>query len=180
VTSCIANGVPLGAALNEKFFKAIFIDVGLCSVSLGLSLSQITSAKDILFVNKGGLAEQVVGQLLRTINYPYIQPELYYWVRNEKGSCSEVDYVIQVGPRIVPVEVKGGSTGTLRSLHLFMGLKKLSDAVRVNSDLPSKMQIQIKDSFGKEVHYHLFSIPFYLVGQIMRLLEQSNLTGSSK
>ena len=170
VTSCHANGVPLGAGIDKKFMKVIFLDVGLCCASLDLSMSEIATTEELVLCNKGAIAEQVVGQLLRTINLPYIEPELFYWLREEKSSSAEVDFVFQVGPRVVPLEVKAGSTGTLRSLHLFMGLKKLPSAVRVNSDYPSKMEVRTKDAFDEDVQYHLLSIPFYLVGQVKRLL----------
>jgi predicted AAA+ superfamily ATPase len=170
VGSCSANGIPLGAETNEKFFKAIFLDTGLCSIALGLSLSQINAANDIMMINNGGIAEQVVGQLLRTLNPPYIEPALYYWLRHEKGASAEIDYVIQHGNRVIPIEVKAGSAGGLKSLHLFMGLKKLSTAVRINSDLPSKAPVSVKNQLGGKIEYLLLSIPFYLVGQLYRLL----------
>jgi predicted AAA+ superfamily ATPase len=169
VTSAHANGIPLGAELDKKFFKSIFLDVGLCSATLGLTLDLITAVNEIALINSGGIAEQIVGQLLRTINASYIEPELYYWLREGKNSA-EIDYIIQQGSRIVPIEVKAGSTGSLKSLHLFMGLKKLSLAVRVNSDFPSRTEVQVKDQNGDDVRYTLLSIPFYLVGQISRLI----------
>lgn len=169
VISAHANGIPLGAELDKKFFKSIFLDVGLCSASLGLTLDQITGVNEIAFINSGGIAEQIVGQLLRTINASYIEPELYYWLREGKNSA-EIDYIIQQGSRLIPIEVKAGSTGSLKSLHLFMGLKKLSLAVRINSDFPSKTEVQVKDQNGDDVRYTLLSIPFYLIGQIHRLI----------
>ncbi len=171
VWSCSANGVPLAAEINEKYFKEIFLDVGLCSVALGLSLSQINTANEIIMINNGGIAEQVVGQLLRTINPPYIEPALYYWVRHEKGSNAEIDYVIQHGSKVIPIEVKAGSSGSLKSLHLFMEMKKYSVAVRINSDLPSETHVKVKNQSGNKVEYSLISIPFYLIGQMHRLLE---------
>jgi predicted AAA+ superfamily ATPase len=171
VWSCSANGVPLAAEINEKYFKEIFLDTGLCSSALGLGLNQINTAKEITLINNGGIAEQAVGQLLRTINPPYVEPRLYYWLRNEKGSNAEVDYVIQHANTVVPIEVKAGSTGSLKSLHLFMGMKKSTIAVRINSDLPSETQIDTKDALGNNVQYLLLSIPFYLIGQLHRLLE---------
>lgn len=171
VVSCAANGIPLSAEANEKFFKEIFIDVGLCSVALGLSLNEINNTNDITFINKGGIAEQVVGQLLRTINPPYIDPALFYWDRSVKGSSAEVDYIIQHGNRVIPIEVKAGSTGSLKSLHLLMGFKNLSTAVRINSDLPSRTDVKVKDHAGNDIRYQLLSLPFYLVGQVHRLLD---------
>lgn len=169
VSSCHANGVPIGAEVNEKFIKVVFLDVGLCSAMLGLSLSQMTTIEEISLINKGGIAEQVIGQLLRTIDHPYLEPKLYYWLREEKGASAEIDYVIQHRSHIIPVEVKAGSTGSLKSLHLFMGLKKLSLAVRFNSSEPSKTDVQLKDSLGNDVSYTLLSLPFYLSGQVRRL-----------
>ncbi|KTD19863.1 ATP-binding protein [Legionella londiniensis] len=174
VQSSSANGVPLASEIKEKFFKEIFLDVGLCSTALGLSLNQINSTNEILLINNGGIAEQVVGQLLRTIEPPYIAPALYYWHREEAGSSAEIDYVIQHGNRIIPIEVKAGATGSLKSLHVFMGLKKLPLALRINSDYPSKINVDVKDSLGKSVNYTFISLPFYLVGQIHRLLSLLN------
>jgi predicted AAA+ superfamily ATPase len=174
VNSTHANGVPLGAQLDKKFFKSIFLDVGLCSAILNLKLDQITSINELILINTGSIAEQVVGQLLRTIHMPYIEPELYYWLREEKGS-SEIDYIIQNGPRIIPVEVKAGTAGSLKSLHFFMGLKKLKIAYRINSDLPSYVDVPIKDPTGNDLKYTLFSIPFYLMGQMERLLSSNRM-----
>jgi predicted AAA+ superfamily ATPase len=165
VISCAANGVPLGAELNPKFFKEVFLDTGLSCTALGLNLNNI-NLDTMTLINKGGLAEQVVGQLLRTINQPYMEPVLYYWRRDVKGSSAEIDYVIQHGNQVIPLEVKAGSTGSLKSLHLFMELKKLPLAVRVNADFPSKTSVQM----GTD--YILLSLPFYLVGQLHRLLTE--------
>jgi len=71
----------------------------------------------------------------------------------------------------VPLEVKAGKTGTLKSLHYFMGKKQFNLAARVNSDYPSLTSVDLKNSSGKRVQYNLLSIPFYLLGQIHRLLE---------
>lgn len=126
---------------------------------------------EIIMINNGGVAEQVVGQLLRTIFAPYMEPTLYCWNREEAGSSAEIDYVIQHESEIIPIEVKAGSTGTLKSLHLFMGLKKRPIAIRINSDYPSKTNVETKDNLGNLAKYILISIPFYLSGQIHRLLD---------
>ena len=173
VWSCLANGVPLAADIREKYFKEIFLDTGLCSAALGLSLNHINAANEIIMINNGNMAEQVVGQLLRTIDPPYIEPTLYYWHREETGSNAEIDYIIQHGNNVIPVEVKAGSTGSLKSLHLFMGLKKFSVAIRINSDLPSQTKVDVKNYAGNSVKYILISIPFYLTGQTHRLLDLS-------
>lgn len=170
IFSCAGNGVPLAAEIREKYFKKIFLDVGLACTALGLSLSQLKTPQDLLLVNQGGIAEQVVGQILRIIVPYYAEPALFYWQREEKGSNAEIDYLIQHENQVVPIEVKSGTTGSLKSLHLFMGLKKLSRAVRVNADFPNITQVRTKDSYGNAVEYELLSMPFYLLSQVHRLL----------
>ncbi len=171
ITGCAANGVPLAAEIQGKYLKIIFLDVGLCSAALGLSLDKLYLTGEVNLINNGGIAEQVAGQILRTLAPPYVEPALYYWHREEKGSSAEIDYVLQHRNQVIPIEVKAGTTGSLKSLHLFMGLKGLPMAVRVNSDIPSKTDVNVKDHLGNSTHYTLLSLPFYLLSQLHRLLE---------
>jgi hypothetical protein len=49
----------------------------------------------------------------------YREPQLYYWAREERASSSEVDFVLEgAGGRLLPVEVKSGASGSLKSLRL--------------------------------------------------------------
>ncbi|MDA9272033.1 ATP-binding protein [bacterium] len=162
------NGVPLAAETNEKFFKAIFLDVGLASALLNLKLDTVYQITDINFINSGGISEQVIGQLLSSLEPFYIAPALYYWVREQKNANAEIDYLLQQGTQILPIEVKSGTTGSLKSLHLFMALKKLSCALRINANPPSQVFVQTK-THQNSIEYQLYSIPFYLTEQIHRL-----------
>jgi predicted AAA+ superfamily ATPase len=171
IVSSASNGVPIGAELNEKYFKMIFLDMGLANASLGLTFNEINAINELILVNNGKISEQIVGQILRTISPAYVEPALYYWHRAEKGSSSEIDYMLQHNSRIIPIEVKAGSTGSLKSLHLFMELKKISLAVRINSDFPNITPVKVKGQRGDFVEYTLFSLPFYLMGQLHRLLD---------
>lgn len=173
VSACAGNGVPLASEMKEKYFKSILLDVGLCSASLGLNYSHIQSPDDLFLINSGGIAEQVVGQLLRTINPFYLEPALFYWLRDEPGYSAEIDYLIQHGNKVIPIEVKAGSTGSLKSLHIFMELKNYQLAARINADLPSKTPVSVKNRIGKKINYTLLSIPFYLTGQISRLVSEN-------
>jgi uncharacterized protein len=170
VFGCSANGVPLASEIKEKYFKEVFLDTGLCSAALGLNYLQIQSVGELSIINSGAIAEQVAGQLLRTIGPFYVEPALYYWHRDAEGSSAEIDYVIQHENQVIPIEVKAGSTGSLKSLHLFMESKKKDLAIRINSDTPSKTKINVRGSAGKPIVYTLLSIPLYLTGQIHRLL----------
>jgi len=67
-------------------------------------------------------------------------------------------------------KVKSGKTGTLKSLHYFMHMKNSPLAVRINSDLPSVTPVDVKLHANKKAQYPLLSLPFYLLGQLERLV----------
>ncbi|HBI21410.1 MAG TPA: AAA family ATPase, partial [Legionella sp.] len=174
VPACAANGIPIGAEVKQNHFKVIFLDVGLASSLLGLRLNHIMNSQDIFLMNKGSIAEQVTGQLLRTIEPLYVEAALYYWIREENRSAAEVDFIIQHQTHIVPIEVKAGSSGHLKSLHVFMALKKQPFAIRINADLPSVVDINMNTLVHATANYSLISLPFYLIGQINRLLNDAS------
>lgn len=166
------NGIPLGATIDSKKFKLLFIDVGLMSTVCGLNLLDYEKAEDIMLVNSGAVCEQYVGQNLLFSQHFYREPELHYWAREKKGSSAEVDYVIAEGSNIVPIEVKAGKSGTLKSLHLFLREKQSSLGVRFNSDGPSFLETKTVLPAGDNIPYSLLSLPLYMVGQARRLIGQ--------
>ncbi len=168
-----ANGLPLGATINPKMFKMVLLDVGLASNALGLRLDTLMTTQQLDLINKGAIAEQVVGQLLKTTTPFYKDPELYYWTRASKMASAEIDYITHFGEQIVPIEVKSGKTGTLKSLHLFMAQKKLHTAIRINADVPSLTPVSVTNPLNELSEYQLLSLPFYLIEQWMRLYENA-------
>lgn len=174
IEATAANGLPLGAEVHSKYFKTIFLDIGLCSSMLKLSLSLLRTTEEIDLINSGGIAEQLVGQALRTLPPFYEEPSLYYWLKTDSQSNAEIDYVIHHGTNIVPIEVKAGLSGRLKSLHLFMQLKKRSYAVRVSSAQMEARIVKHKGPDGRPVEYTLYTVPFYLLEQINRLLDNQS------
>ncbi len=167
------NGVPLGAEIDEQKYKVLFMDVGLMCRACGLSLLDFDQATDIMLVNAGSVCEQFVGQHLLYAGEFFDEPALQYWSREKRQSSAEVDYVISMGANILPVEVKAGKTGRLKSLHLFLKEKKRSIGVRFNADLPSLLETTDVLPTGESVHYRLLSLPLYLVWQTRRLLTET-------
>ena len=165
------NGIPLGAEIDEKKFKALFLDVGLMNRACGLSLLDFENAPDIMLVNSGAVCEQFVGQHLLYRGEFFEEPVLHYWSREKRQSAAEVDYAISVGARIIPVEVKAGKSGRLKSLHAFLKEKKCALGLRFNADLPSLLDATDALPTGGTVHYRLLSLPLYLVGQARRLCQ---------
>lgn len=164
-----ASGLPLAAQVNDKIFKLIHLDVGLVTSSLGMGLIDLHNQPDLNLICQGALTEQFVGQELLYAGAPYQQPELHYWVREKNNAAAEVDFVIAVEGKVIPIEVKSGKTGRLRSLHVFMEEKKSSLAVRINGDKPSLTRTNSALA-GNKTSFPLLSIPLYLTGQLMRLI----------
>jgi len=167
-------GLPLGAQSNEKFSKALMVDVGLISAQLGLLSVKRPKSDKMIFSNKGGIAEQFVGQQLRAAQGPTMAPQLFYWQRTG-GRLGEIDYIIQHGNHIVPIEVKSGATGGMKSLHQFMAEKNLKFAVRLNANPPSIEDISVKTTLGQPVKYCLLSIPLYLAENVGALIDHTLL-----
>lgn len=169
-----ANGIPLGAESNDKFFKVIMLDTAFVSVQLGLSRLSPSEAKNFVFKNRGPMAEQYVGQQIRAFQSLVEDPSLYYWQRTG-GRQGEIDYIVQHKAAVVPIEIKSGARGSMKSLHQFMFDKKLDLAVRVDQNPHSLDPLQVKTTQGNRVEYRLLSIPFYLVEGLPELLEQVGL-----
>ena len=127
-----ANGIPLGAETNSKFIKYLILDTGLMQALLRIPPADISLSSSSDFVNKGAFSEVFAGLELLKYSSPYDQPQLYYWQRLSKGSQAEVDYVTTDNTsRILPIEVKAGTRGSMQSMRIFMELKHLDSGIRV-------------------------------------------------
>lgn len=165
-----ANGLPLGAEINAKKFKTYFLDIGLVASALDLNILNFEHVQDFTLVNAGKMAEQFMAQVLLQFRELYEPPNLYYWLREKKSAAAEVDFVIPFHGKVIPIEVKAGSTGTLKSLHYFLSEKNLNLGVRVCNQLPSihSSSVQVHNA---TTSFQLLTLPFYLTGQLRRLLE---------
>lgn len=141
----------------KKLPKLIYLDIGLINYKLGVR-KEIINVPDINAVFHGQLSEQIVGQTLQTFSVNKNE-NLSYWYRLNKGSISEVDFLMNINNTLVPIEVKSGKTGTLKSLHNFIDESNNSFAVRIYSG----HLVQEKIKTPKQKKYTLFSVPFYLL-----------------
>jgi hypothetical protein len=80
--------------------------------------------------------------------------------------------VIALGDKIIPVEVKAGKTGALKSLHVFMGHKNRNFAIRFNSDLPFLLEAETSVVGQEKRPFHLMLLPLYMVSQTKRLCRE--------
>lgn len=154
-----AGGLPLFSSRSETKFKLLFLDVGLVKRAALLDITLLLK-EDILLINQGALTEQFVGQELLAHSDSKTEAQLYFWAREARGSSAEVDYVIPVGSLIIPIEVKSGTSGRLKSLKLFMEEKQSSLGIHLSAN-----------PLGK--HNNILLIPLYMVAEIPRLVNQT-------
>ena len=116
VRAASPSGIPLGASASEKIFKTIFLDIGLMSNMNGFYSDKTVPRQKFSSAWNGKMAEQFVGQELRASE----NENLFYWVRDKRGSSAETDYLIEKESEVIPIEVKSGKSGKLKSLHLLL------------------------------------------------------------
>lgn len=132
VTHTSANGIPLGAELDQKKRKFLILDTGIFQRLLGLKISEILFENNFDVINKGYIAELFVGlELLKSGSF-YESKQLYYWHRENPKSNAEVDYVINKEGQIIPIEVKSGTKGSMQSMYVFLNEKKLEKGIRIS------------------------------------------------
>jgi len=158
-------GVPLSATVNERKFKIAFLDVGLMQNALDIR-DAIILEDAIMQINAGGIAEQFVGQELLACANPYADKKLHFWVREARGSNAEIDFLIEIDGMPIPVEVKAGARGSLKSMRLFL------------KEYP-KTPLGIRYSMHELSYFdQILSIPLTMVSQTQRLVRSCISTPS--
>jgi len=162
-----ANGLPLGSEAKDNPRKALLADVGLFHALAGTpAVDAFPSWESLTSGLRGQLADQLAGQQLRLMDSGAGDgPELFFWKR-EGGRPGKVDYIVQIEARVVPVELKAGAAGSMKSLHQLMFDKNLDLAVRSDTNPPSLQDIQMRTTRGDDVRYRLVSVPLYLLWNI--------------
>ncbi|MFN8255490.1 MAG: AAA family ATPase [Bacteroidales bacterium] len=169
------SGVPIDDFINNDIFKPIFLDIGLVN---HIGKIQLIDIENLITKNEGMLAEQFVGQELIATGKPWFDNKLFYWMREEKNSNAETDYIFQHNNTLYPVEVKAGKTGTLKSMHIYLYEKKLNTGIRFNLDLPTigEFSISLKNMKTEDtLHYKLISLPLYFCFVLPQILNKSDL-----
>ncbi len=153
-----ASGIPIAQHIKLNKFKPLFLDIGLLQRSLQVD-PQLVLTQELIHIHRGALAEQFVGQEILAYASFFREEKLFYWEREKISSSAEVDYIITLKQHIIPIEVKAGSQGRLKSLIQFMNEKKSPLGIRI-SEAPLSFQNSI------------LSIPFYMIRQIPRIIEE--------
>lgn len=140
-------GLPLRAYEDLKAFKLFVVDVGLLGCMAGLRQRTLLDGNDLFAEFKGALTEQYVCQQLKTIE----ELNIYYYT-NDRGSC-EIDFVVDAGERIVPVEVKAEINLRAKSLKTYQ--EKFTPEVSVRTSMADYKRQE-----------WLVNLPLYAIDQI--------------
>ncbi len=145
-----AAGIPLKAYEDLKAFKLFVVDVGLLGCMAGLRQRTLLDGNDLFAEFKGALTEQYVCQQLKTIE----DLGIYYYT-NDRGSC-EVDFVVDAGELIIPVEVKAEVNLRAKSLKTYR--EKFSPEISVRTAMTDYKKQDL-----------LINLPLYAIEQIAKL-----------
>jgi len=164
------TGIPLAAGTKETFRKIGLLDVGLLHALLETPAA-VAELAELVPAARAAVAEQLVIQALRARGPRDGDPAgLFYWQR-EGGRPGEIDHLIQHRGRVVPIELKSGSAGAMKSLHQFVHDQGLDLAVRIDRNPPSVQDLDLRTTRGDRVRYRLLSLPIALLGQLDALLD---------
>ena len=167
--------LPLQPDLN-KSPRLQVLDTGMLNYFVGVQ-KEIIGSQDLSSVYQGTMIEHMVGQELLAAQYSALHG-LQFWVREKNSSSSEVDYLQVFNSQLIPIEVKSGATGTLRSLHQFMDLAPHQLAIRFYAGDLKIATITTPE----QKEYYLLNLPYFLVSQIDKYLEwfQKEITAKKK
>ena len=166
---------------GSRFPRLHLLDTGLVNYFAGIQ-KPLFQSHDMNAIFEGQIARQVVGQEILAAegsadyNFaaadkyagkqtPYVsngKPALNFWVRSKAQSSAEVDFVVRYNDFLIPVVVRSGEPGRLRSLHQFMDAAPHAYAVRLYA---GKLAVQQTSTLrGKK--FFLLNLPYFLAGKI--------------
>lgn len=137
-----------------------FLDTGMLNYFTGIQ-KEIIGTEDLDSVYGGTMIEHIAGQELLARQYSALHG-LNFWIREKNTAVAEIDYIYQYKGKLIPVEVKSGADGRLRSLHLFMDMAPHNIAIRFYA---GELRISVLTTPGQKIFY-LLNLPYFLVSQI--------------
>lgn len=168
VTHTNSSGLPLGDGRDDGIRKMLVLDTGLMLRLLNMTMGSVTelnthilTATAVDLVNKGPMAEMMAGLELLHYRTPNLQHDLFYWQRQAKNATAEVDYVLPKETHILPLEVKAGVQGGMKSLWDYMRERKLTQAVRCS--LENFGEFDYIDDKADSAVRHVCIFPLYAI-----------------
>lgn len=177
VVKTSANGLPLGSEADNAFRKILLLDSGLLLRLMNMTLGNITDLTTLILtgneldlVNKGPMAEMITGLEIIRYKNPNFRHDLYYWQRAAKNSMAEVDYLAVNNMKVLPIEVKAGVKGGMKSLWLFMREKQINLGVRCS--LENFGELEYVDSLDNDAVRKVTICPVFAISMLAQLLSE--------
>lgn len=163
-----ASSVPLAGTCDHRIQKNYFLDVGLVNCILKLDLEVLDREMKNLFNTKGLIAEQFVAQHLAYLGKTSAPPALHYWLRDKGSQKGEIDFLIERGMEIIPLEVKSKAPGHLKSLFYFIKEKRTKSALKLSLEPYSVKTVQHKVD-NEIISCNLTTLPIWAVESLKNL-----------
>ena len=161
-TTSLVNPMIINKKMSPKLH---LLDTGLVNFRSGIE-KELLFDNDLTDVYRGKIAEHIIGQeLLSKDTSP--ESNLVFWVREKRQSSAEIDYLVNYKGKIIPVEIKSGLSGRMRSLYAFMNSSKNNLAIRFYSG-----KYSVTD--GKTIEgkkFRLLNLPFYLTSRLEKYID---------
>ena len=162
-----ATNLEIPITTNKRMSPRLqVLDTGLINYFAGVQ-SDFFKQDNIMDIYKGKIIEHIIGQEFLASSFSPLH-SIKFWVRDKKQSSAEVDFIINYNGKIIPVEVKSGSTGKMKSLHYFMDQSESEVAVRIYSE---KLSIDILTT-QKGKKFKLINMPYYLASNIQETIRK--------
>jgi len=162
---CTSVELPIAPIIKRKP-RLHILDTGLINHSLQV-LGEMVFNESINEAHRGVIAEHIVGQELLASNFS-IMNNLNFWTREKAESSAEVDYILPYKGKVIPIEVKAGAIGKLRSLLRYIDEAPHNIGVRIYQ---GEYLVQRATTIvGKQ--FTLLNLPFYMVHRIERELDK--------
>lgn len=155
---------PLKADL-KKAPRLQFLDTGLVNYSLGIQ-AEMLAMKDLNSAYKGAVIPHLVTQELISLQSISAQTPSF-WVREKAQSSAEVDLLYSYQGLIIPIEIKSGSTGSLKSLHQFIDAVDHPYAIRMYA---GNFNVEKAITPNKKT-YLLMNLPYYAGTSLPQYIE---------
>lgn len=146
--------LPLGGSEKETNKKLLTFDTGIYLTACDLSAADILASDVFKRMNKGNVVEMQTGLEMVKNTDPFQEAAVYYWYRS--GANAEVDYVLQIGNHIIPLEVKASGKGSMQSIHSFLA---------AHPEVPYGIRVSL-ENFSAYEKIRVF--PVYAVRKIMK------------
>lgn len=159
------TSAPIKLSL-KKHPKIQMLDTGLVNYLLNLQVEML-EITDLNSLHKGAIVPHIINQEILSLNALSNKNTTPFWVREKKQANAEVDILLQYKQLAIPIEIKSGSSGSLKSLHQFVEASTHPYAVQLYS---GEFNIR-EEKTPKGKKYFLMSLPYYLGTKIFSYLE---------